>query len=79
MNTNKRIVRCLIGERYTEEIAELKGLGIDVIELPKNALLDDEISNHADILAFRLNTELLLIDSTVAGEIEPLVKDYSVQ
>lgn len=78
MNTNKRIARCLIGERYTEEIAELESLGIEVIPLPKNALLDDEISNHADILSFRLDDDLLLIDSAIAGEIAPLIKDYSV-
>lgn len=77
-NQPKRISRCLIGARYKNEIADLTELGIDVIPLPVNPLLDDEISNHADILAFRLNNELLLIDSNIAGDVEPLVKPYSV-
>ena len=77
-NQVKRIPRCLIGAKYTEEIAELTELGIDVIPLPKNPLLDEEICNHADILSFRLNNELILIDSTIAGDIEPFLEDYSV-
>ncbi len=77
-NQAKRIPRCLIGAKYTDEIEELKELGIDVIPLPQNPLLDKEICNHADILSFRLSDKEILIDSTIAGEIEPLLTGYSV-
>ena len=67
-----RIKKCLIGARYIEEINELNNLGIEAVLLPFNHQLDDEICNHADILAFNFYDEKLFADTCVAGEIQHL-------
>lgn len=64
------VKHCLIGERYTEEISELKELGIECITLKKNNLLDDEISCHADILAFNFGNGQVLLNRGIIGESE---------
>ena len=49
---DKRINKCFIGGKYTDEINELNELGIETILLPSKNQLDDEINSHADILIF---------------------------
>ena len=73
-----RIKRCLLGAKYTDEITELKALGIEVIPLPESPYLDEEINGHADILSFRLDDALLFLDSSIAGETAPLLKPYNI-
>ncbi len=64
------VLKCLIGERYTEEIKELTELGIECITLSHNSLLEDEISCHADILAFNFGNGQALINKDLIGENE---------
>lgn len=64
------VKQCLIGEKYTDEINELKELGIECIPLKKNNYLDDEISCHADILAFNFSNGQVLINKGATGEEE---------
>ncbi len=71
-----RIKKCLIGAKYTEEIKELRDLGIDVIALPRNPYLDEEINNHADILTFNCNNDFLLVDEHIKGEVDPILSGY---
>lgn len=61
-------VRCLIGERYTDEIEELSALGVQCIPLKACSYLDDEISYHADILSFNLGNGSVLINKGSVGE-----------
>ncbi len=72
-----KIKRCLIGAKYTEEIAELRELGIEPIGLPENPFLDEEINSHADILAFNTYDGTLFLDCHVKGEIEPFISSYN--
>lgn len=62
------VFQCLIGERYTEEITELTALGIECIALRKNSFLEDEISCHADILAFNFGNGQVLFNNGAIGE-----------
>lgn len=71
-----RIKKCLIGAKYTEEIKELRDLGIDIITLPRNPYLDEEINNHADILTFNCRNDILLIDEHIKGEIDLILSGY---
>lgn len=64
----KRIRKCLIGNCYSEEIQELTGLGIECIPLNKNIFLDEEISCHADILAFNNGNGYLFANNGSIGE-----------
>ncbi len=73
-----RIKKCLIGAKYTEEIKELQDLDINVIPLSHNPYLDEEINNHADILAFNCNNEFLLVDEYIKGEIDPVLSGYKI-
>lgn len=73
-----RIKKCLIGARYTEEIIELNHLGIETIPLSHNPHLDDEICNHADILAFNFLGEKLFADSRIAGEMQQISNDIPI-
>ncbi len=74
----KRIDRCLIGEKYTEEIKELNNLGIETIKLPENPYLDNEIRNHADVLVFNCGNKNLIIDNNIVGDIAPFLKGYNI-
>lgn len=71
-----RIKKCLVGEKYTDEISELNALGIETISLPKNPFLDDEINEHADILSFNCGDGRIYLDSSIIGEISGLLTDY---
>lgn len=62
-----QVKHCLIGECYTDEINELKELGIECITLKKNLLLDNEISCHADMLAFNFGNGHILINNGSTG------------
>lgn len=80
------VKHCLIGECYTEEINELKELGIECIPIRKNYLLDDEISCHSDILAFNFGNGLILINNSATGEanlknigIEPVICNEKIR
>ncbi len=64
------VKHCLIGESYTDEINELKELGIECLTLNKNNLLDDEISCHADMNAFNFGNEQVLLNRGLIGESE---------
>ncbi len=77
-----RVNKCLIGEKYTVEIKELKELGIECLTLNENPLLEKEINSHADILAFNFGNGQALINNRSIGEdvlknigIEPLIYD----
>ncbi len=74
----KRITHCLIGEKYLEEIAELKALGITPIPLKGNPFLQDEIRCHADILAFNPGNGTILINKGSKGESELQKLGYEV-
>ena len=67
----KKVRYCLIGEQYTDEINELKELGIECLLLNKSLLLDDEISCHADISAFNFGNGQVLLNKGSIGEAEP--------
>lgn len=61
---------CLIGEKYIDEIKELKELGIECMQLKENKLIDDEINNHADIHAFSYGSGHILLNNGLIGEDE---------
>ena len=76
------VKHCLIGEKYIKEINELKELGINCISLDKNSYLEEEISCHADILAFNFGNGQVLLNKGAIGEsslteigIEPVFAD----
>lgn len=75
----KRISRCLIGAEYKQVAKELRELGIDVVLLQGNPLLDEEIRYHADILAFSPEQGLLIADSLSVGELRSNLADYNVK
>ncbi len=75
METKNRT--CLIGEKYTNVIYELKENGFNAITLPINESLDDEVNNHADILAFKHNNNLFIC-SNIAGELKVNFDGYNV-
>lgn len=56
-----KIKSCLIGEGNDREISELCEFGIDCIEIPRNPLLDKEISNHADMLCHNLGNGYIVV------------------
>ncbi len=62
------VKHCLIGEKYTDEIKELKELGINCLTLKQNFLLQDEINNHADILAYNFGNGQVLVNNGSIGE-----------
>ncbi len=64
------VKHCLIGKKYTNEITELKELGIECLTLNQNSLLDDEINNHADIQAFNFGNGKVLLNRKAIGEFE---------
>ena len=64
------LFQCLIGERYSKEIKELTELGIECVTLRENPLLEDEISCHADILAFNFGNGQVLLNKGAIGEKE---------
>ncbi len=72
------IKRCLIGEKYTDEIKELNDLGIETVTLSQNINLDSEINCHADILSFNLGNKTLIADSSLIGELENVLGDYKI-
>lgn len=82
MNTpllpNNRIKSCIIGERYYNEIKELTHLGINCITIPENKSLHNEISCHADILAFNCGNSQILAEKTIAGELQGKITGYDV-
>ena len=70
--------RCIIGAKYTDEIKELRSMGIDCITINRNPNLDEEINSHTDILCFKPADKLILADSSVAGELEQKIIDYNI-
>ena len=70
--------RCIIGAKYTDEIKELESIGIECITINGNENLDEEINSHTDILCFKLSDELILADSSSAGELTHKIKDYKI-
>lgn len=82
MNTpilpKKRIKKCLIGQRYSNEIRELEQLAIECIAIPSLSSLENEISNHADMLCFNCGNGNLLVQSDVAGELDVALRGYNV-
>lgn len=68
---------CIIGEKYKEEILELKQLGIECLALKGSDLLDKEIRYHADINAFNFGNGKILLNNDVAGERS--LKEYGVE
>ncbi len=73
-----RIKKCLIGAKYTEETNELNKLGIETVAIPESPDLDEEINNHADILAFKLSDKKLIISSSIIGELTDKLKGYDL-
>lgn len=73
-----KISSCIIGERYYNEIKELRSLGIKCITIPENKALSDEISSHADILCFSCGNGNMLAEKSVAGELELKLPDYNI-
>ncbi len=65
-----KVKHCLIGEKYTNETAELKEFGIQCLALKSNFLLNNEINNHADILAFNFGNGQVLLNNGSIGEEE---------
>ena len=61
---------CLIGSKYTDEINELKELGIESFTLNASPLLEEEINSHADILAFNFGNGQVLLNKGSIGEEE---------
>ena len=80
MNTpflpKNRIKACIIGEGNYNEIKELTELGVKCISIPKVKSLDDEISCHADLLAFNCGNGNLLAESSIAGELQSKLSHY---
>ncbi len=70
--------RCLIGEKYVDEIQELKELGVEPILLKQSPYLDDEINAHADILSFYAGNKRLLLASHLKGEYDAVLDGYSI-
>lgn len=75
---SNKINTCLIGNVYVDEINELNSLGISTIKLPANKMLDDEISNHADILSFNFCNKKLFVDNCIKGELYSLSNSYDI-
>lgn len=80
------VKQCLIGEIYTHEINELTELGIDCIPLKKSCYLEEEISSHADILAFNFGNGQVLLSSNTTGEsdlkntgVEPIISASQIR
>ncbi len=82
MNTpllpKNKITSCIIGECYYNEIKELADLGINCITTPPNKALDNEISCHADILAFNCGNGTILAQKDVAGDLQNKINGYNV-
>lgn len=62
------VKHCLIGSKYIDEIKELNNLGVECLLLKTNQLLEDEINNHADILAFNFGNGQVLLNNGSIGE-----------
>ena len=67
---NGTVKHCLIGRKYSDEIKELVELGIECLTLNSNSLLEEEISNHADILSFNFGNGQVLLNTGSIGEDE---------
>lgn len=67
----------LIGEEYKVVQEELDSFGVSTFSLPKNNSLPEEISSHADILAFSYKDTLFLSDH-VKGDRATLFEDRKV-
>lgn len=66
----RTVKHCLIGSKYINEIKELSSLGIECLFMKTNKLLDDEINNHVDILAFNFGNGQVLLNKDSVGEDE---------
>ncbi|MBO5064896.1 MAG: hypothetical protein J6D06_02150 [Clostridia bacterium] len=75
MNNNKRLI---IGRKYTDEIKELEALGYNCITINPCLTLDGEINSHTDILSFKLSDNVLLSESSAAGELSKKISDYNI-
>lgn len=64
------VTNCLIGEKYVDEINELKELGVETLTLKGGSLIDEEIRYHADINAFNFGNGHVLLNSGATGEDE---------
>ncbi len=69
--------RLLIGAKYKDEISELNSLGYEIIKLPENPCLDDEINNHTDILSFKFKDNIIA-ETSIAGELKLKINDYNI-
>lgn len=79
------VSKCLIGSKYTDEISELKELGIECLTLNANPFLEEEINSHADILAFNFGNGQVLLNNGSIGEdelkkigIEPVIYNNKI-
>ncbi len=61
-----KVRKLIIGSRNTEEIAELKELGIDTVCIEGSNQLDSEIRSHADILCFNTGKGELLVSAELS-------------
>ncbi len=59
---------CLIGERFINEISELKAFGIECLTLKPGFCLEEEINNHADILSFNFGNGQVILNKDSIGE-----------
>ncbi len=59
----------IIGNKYTDEIDELRQLGYDVISFSPSENLDSELSAHADINLFRWCDGTLFINESIKTQI----------
>lgn len=75
MSSKKRLI---IGKKYTEEIKELEALGYNCITINLSSNLDEEICSHTDILCFKLSDNILLAESSLAGELSKKISDYII-
>lgn len=73
-----KIKKCIIGEKYRDEINELTEFGIECVTLSPSTCLDDEINSHADILCFNCGNNTLIASSESTGELKRKLPDCNV-
>ncbi len=74
----RKVKKCLIGEKYTEEIKELTELGINCIKIPELSTLETEINCHADIQAFYKGNGKLIISSEAGEKLKENLNEFSL-
>lgn len=74
----KRVKDCIIGSKYIDEISELTELGVNCITIPSSELLDNEISDHADIQVFNKGNGELIVSKIAGEKLKGSLPDYKL-